>query len=122
MLTNFRTPRRRLRQGRVRKRVLGTDQRPRLTVFRSLQHIYAQLISDESSRTLLAVSSLSPELKSALGARSGNKEAARQVGQLVAKKAIEAGISDVVFDRNGFLFHGRVRSLAEAAREAGLKF
>ena len=122
MLTNLRTPRRRLRQGRVRKRVRGTDQRPRLTVFRSLQHIYAQLISDESSRTLLAVSSLSPELKSALAARSGNKEAARQVGQLVAKKAIEAGISDVVFDRNGFLFHGRVRTLAEAAREAGLKF
>jgi large subunit ribosomal protein L18 len=122
MLTNVRTPRRRLRQARVRKRVRGTDQRPRLTVFRSLQHIYAQLISDESSRTLLAVSSLSPELKSALGARSGNKEAARQVGQLVAKKAIEAGISGVVFDRNGFLFHGRVRTLAEAAREAGLKF
>ena len=122
MLTNVRTPRRRLRQGRVRKRVRGTDQRPRVTVGRSLQHLYAQLISDESSRTLLAVSSLSPELKSALGTRSGNKEAARQVGQLVAKKAIEAGISDVVFDRNGFLFHGRVRTLAEAAREGGLKF
>ena len=122
MLTNLRSPRRRLRQGRVRKRVQGTDQRPRLTVFRSLQHIYAQLISDESSRTLLAVSSLSPELKQALGARCGNKDAARQVGALVAKKALAAGISSVVFDRNGFLYHGRIRTLAEAAREAGLQF
>lgn len=122
MLTNNRTPGRRLRQARVRKRVRGTDARPRLTVFRSSNHMYAQVISDESHRTIVAVSTLSPELRDTLAGKCGNKDAAQKVGQLVARKARDAGIEAVVFDRNGFLYHGRVRMLAEAAREAGLKF
>jgi large subunit ribosomal protein L18 len=122
MLTNVRSPGRALRQARVRKRVRGTDQRPRLTVFRSLNHIYAQVISDESGRTLAAASSMSPELRTKLGGKSGNKDAAREVGQLVARLARDAGVASVVFDRNGFLYHGRVRTLAEAAREGGLQF
>jgi len=122
MLTNVRTPGRVLRQARVRKRVRGTDQRPRLTVFRSLKHIYAQVISDESGRTLASASSMSAELRTKLGSKSGNKDAAREVGQLVARLARDAGVEAVIFDRNGFLYHGRVRTLAEAAREGGLQF
>jgi large subunit ribosomal protein L18 len=122
MLTNLRSPRRALRRRRVRKRVRGTDGRPRLTVSRTARHIYAQLVSDESNRTLVAASTLSPELREQLGGKSGNKDAARRVGELVAKKALDAGIKAVIFDRNGFLYHGRVRSLAEAAREKGLDF
>jgi large subunit ribosomal protein L18 len=122
MLTNLRSPGRVLRQARVRKRVRGTDQRPRLTVFRSLNHIYAQVISDESGRTIAAASSQSAEVRDKLGGKSGNKNAAREVGQLVAKRARDAGVASVVFDRNGFLYHGRVRTLAEAAREGGLQF
>jgi large subunit ribosomal protein L18 len=122
MLTNVRSPGRVLRQARVRKRVRGTDERPRLTVYRSLNHIYAQLISDESGRTLVAASSRSAEVRDTLGGKSGNKSAAKAVGELVARKAREAGVQSVVFDRNGFLYHGRVRTLAEAAREGGLQF
>ena len=122
MLTNLRSPGRTLRQVRVRKRVRGTDDRPRLTVFRSLNHIYAQVISDESGRTLASASSRSAEVRDKLGGKSGNKSAAKEVGELVARKAREVGVEAVVFDRNGFLYHGRVRTLAEAAREAGLKF
>ena len=122
MLTNLRSPGRTLRQARVRKRVRGTDDRPRLTVFRSLNHIYAQVISDESGRTLASASSRSAEVRDKLGGKSGNKSAAKQVGELLARKAREVGVEAVVFDRNGFLYHGRVRTLAEAAREAGLKF
>lgn len=122
MLKGISRPRRLLRKGRVRKKIQGTDSRPRLTVFRSARHIYAQVISDDpESRTLAAASTLSPELKEKISA-SGNRDAAREVGSLVAKKAIDAGIKQVVFDRNGFLYHGRVRTLAEAAREAGLEF
>ncbi len=122
MLTNVRSPGRVLRQARVRKRVRGTDERPRLTVYRSLNHIYAQLISDESGRTLVAASSRSAEVRDTLGGKSGNKSAAKAVGELVARKAREAGVQSVVFDRNGVLYHGRVRTLAEAAREGGLQF
>ena len=122
MLTNLRSPGRVLRQARVRKRVRGTDERPRLTVYRSLNHIYAQVISDETGRTLAAASSRSAEVRDTLGGKSGNKNAAKAVGELVARKAREAGVQSVVFDRNGFLFHGRVRELAEAAREGGLQF
>jgi large subunit ribosomal protein L18 len=122
MLTDTRSPGRRLRQARVRRRVRGTDDRPRLTVYRSTNHIYVQVISDESNRTLVSASTMSPELKEGLSGKCGNKEAARRVGELVARKARDAGIESVVFDRNGFLYHGRVRSLAEAAREGGLKF
>jgi large subunit ribosomal protein L18 len=122
MLTNLRTPGRVLRQARVRKRVRGTNERPRLTVFRSSKHIYAQVISDESGRTIAAASSMSAELRDKLGGKSGNKDAAREVGQLVARRARDAGVQAVIFDRNGFLYHGRVRTLAEAAREGGLQF
>ncbi len=122
MLKGISRPRRLLRKARVRKKIRGTEARPRLTVFRSSNHIYAQVISDDPlSRTLAAASTLSPELKDKLS-RSGNRDAAREVGSLVAKKALDAGIKKVVFDRNGFLYHGRVRMLAEAAREAGLEF
>ena len=122
MLTDIRSPRRRLRQSRVRKKVRGTDERPRLTIFRSPRHIYAQLISDDGGRTLVAASSLSKEVREGLSGHTGNREAARQVGALIAKRALDAGIRQVVFDRNGFLYHGRVQTLADAAREAGLQF
>jgi large subunit ribosomal protein L18 len=122
MLTDIRSPRRRLRQARVRKKVRGTDERPRLTIFRSPRHIYAQLISDDGGRTLVAASSLSKEVRDGLSGHTGNREAARQVGELIAKRALDAGIRRVVFDRNGFLYHGRVQTLADAAREAGLEF
>ncbi len=109
------------RQTRVRRRVQGSDARPRLCVFRSLNNIYAQVISDQTGRTLAAASTLSPALKEQTK-KTGNKEAAKQVGALIAKVCQERGIHQVVFDRNGFMYHGRIRALAEAAREAGLAF
>ena len=112
---------RKRRQARVRRRLQGSDARPRLCIFRSGNHIYAQVISDQTGRTLAAASTLSPTLKEHIK-QSGNREAAKQVGTLLARICQERGIRAVVFDRNGFLFHGRVRALAEAAREAGLQF
>lgn len=106
---------------RVRKKIAGSEMRPRLNVYRSLNNIYAQLIDDEKGTTLIAASSLSPELKGKI-ANGGNKEAASAVGTLVAQKALEKGISKVVFDRGGYIYHGRVKALADAAREAGLEF
>ena len=105
----------------IRKRLSGTAERPRLSVFRSARHIYAQVIDDDKGSTLAAASTLSPELKSLEGHR-GNKEAAKAVGTLIAEKAKAAGVESVVFDRNGYLYHGRVAALADAAREGGLKF
>ena len=105
----------------VRRKVSGTTQRPRLCVFRSSNNIYAQIIDDTNRVTLVAASSLEAEVKGAVN-HTGNKEAAKLVGQLVAKKAVEKGITEVVFDRGGYLYHGRIKELAEAAREAGLKF
>ncbi|MGI6778482.1 MAG: 50S ribosomal protein L18 [Acetivibrionales bacterium] len=106
---------------RVRKKIKGTPERPRLNVFRSLNNIYAQVIDDTSGTTLAAASTLDPALKGKV--KSGaNKEAAKEVGKLVAEKAIDKGIKRVVFDRGGYLYHGRVKELAEAAREAGLEF
>lgn len=122
MLTNNRLPRRNLRRKRVRKTLRGTNEKPRLSVFRSTRHIYAQVISDESGRTLASASTLSGEVKDQLGGKTGNKEAAAKVGELIARRAGDAGVTTVVFDRNGFLYHGRVQTLADAAREAGLKF
>ena len=113
--------RRKIRQSRVRKKVLGTAERPRLCVFRSLSHIYVQLIDDRGGRTVVAASTLSPELKGNLKS-SRDKSAAQAVGKLVAEKTKAAGITRVVFDRNGFLYHGRIKALADAAREAGLEF
>ena len=105
------------RHKRVRKTVSGTAARPRLCVFRSLKNIYAQIIDDDKGVTLVAASSL--EMKDVYG---GNKDAAKQVGELIAKKALEKGIDTVVFDRGGYIYHGRVQELADGAREAGLKF
>lgn len=105
----------------IRKRIHGTMDRPRLSVFRSAQHIYAQIIDDDQGRTLVAASTLSPELGEWDGHR-GNLVAAAAVGALLAKKAVAANIEKVVFDRNGYLYHGRVKALADAAREAGLQF
>jgi large subunit ribosomal protein L18 len=109
------------RHARVRKKITGTHERPRLNVYRSLHHIYAQLVDDVAGRTLVAASTLDEALKSELKS-GGNKEAAKAVGALVAKRSLEAGHEKVVFDRGGYIYHGRVRELAEAAREAGLKF
>lgn len=104
---------------RIRKIVSGTAQRPRLNVFRSNKQIYAQLIDDLSGKTLMAVSSLNKDFASTGGTKI---EMAEKIGKAIAEKAIAAGISAVVFDRNGYLYHGRVKQLAEAAREGGLKF
>lgn len=109
------------RQIRVRKKVRGSSERPRLNVFRSSRHIHAQIIDDVSGRTLVAVSTITPEIKSGLE-YSGNIDAAKKVGAAIAQKALESGINTVVFDRNGFLYHGRVKALADAARENGLSF
>ena len=107
------------RHDRLRLRVAGNPERPRLAVFRSLNHIYAQVIDDASGRTLAAASSLEPDLRSAKGTKSAEASA---VGRIVAERARAAGVGRVVFDRAGFRYHGRVKSLAEAAREAGLDF
>lgn len=116
-----RSEQRERRHLRVRKKVYGTAERPRLNVYRSEKHIYAQLINDDLGVTLAAASSLDKELKGKLNCGS-NKEAAKVVGELVAKRALEKGISKVVFDRGGYIYHGRVKELADAAREAGLDF
>ena len=108
------------RQARVRRKVRGTDARPRLSVFRSGRHIYAQVITDQRGHTLLAVSTLSPGLRAQ--GKTATVDAAKQVGVLVAQRCLEHGITSVVFDRNGFLYHGRVRAVAEGAREGGLEF
>jgi len=106
---------------RVRKKVFGTTDRPRLCVYRSLNHIYAQVIDDVQGRTLVAASTLAPELRAGEGSRK-NIAAARNVGKLIAEKAKAQGITKVVFDRGGNLYHGRVAALADAAREHGLDF
>jgi large subunit ribosomal protein L18 len=110
---------RRKRHDRIRLRVEGSGPRPRLAVFRSLNHIYAQVIDDASGRTLAAASTLEKELRSGSGTKS---QEAAAVGRLVAERAKAAGVGQVVFDRAGFRYHGRIKSLAEAAREAGLDF
>jgi large subunit ribosomal protein L18 len=119
--TKDRRERIRLRQ---RKRILGTAERPRLAVFRSDAHIYAQVIDDLSGRTLASASSTEPGVKGqqAKGAHGSNRLGAQAIGKLIAERLIEKGIRQVVFDRGGFLYHGRVRAVAEAAREAGLQF
>jgi large subunit ribosomal protein L18 len=109
------------RKTRARSRIRGTGQRPRLNVFRSLRHIYAQVIVDGTGATLAVASTLSPELRESLR-HSGNVESAKKVGELIAKKCLEKGIQKVVFDRGGYLYHGRVKALAEAARTGGLSF
>jgi large subunit ribosomal protein L18 len=109
---------------RLRKRITGTAERPRLSVFRSVSHIYAQVIDDTSGVTVAAASSVEPAVrgKLAAGQRGGNIAGAKAIGRLVAERLKEKGITRVVFDRGGFLYHGRVRAVAESAREAGLEF
>ncbi|HEY4543584.1 MAG TPA: 50S ribosomal protein L18 [Tissierellaceae bacterium] len=110
---------RKARHGRVRKKIEGTPERPRLNVYRSGNNMYAQIIDDASGTTLVAASTLDKELSLD---KTGNKEAAKEVGKLVAKRALDKNIENVVFDRSGYIYHGRVKELAEGAREAGLKF
>ena len=110
--------RREARQARVRAKVKGTAACPRLSVYKSVTNIYAQIIDDVNAKTLVAASSLDKDFS----ANGGNKEGAKLVGELIAKKALENGVSEVVFDRGGYVYHGRIQQLAEAAREAGLKF
>jgi len=112
---------RKKRQVRVRRKVLGTVERPRLCVFRSSKHIYVQIIEDVNGRTLVAASTATKDIADSVK-YTGNIEAAKAVGQAIAKKAMEQNIKQVVFDRNGFLYHGRIKALADAAREAGLSF
>ncbi|HKV56253.1 MAG TPA: 50S ribosomal protein L18 [Candidatus Binataceae bacterium] len=109
------------RQVRVRRKVRGSEARPRLSVYRSLHHIYVQVVSDESGRTLVAAATVTPELRDGLKSKGG-LAAAKAVGKAIAERCQAKGITEVVFDRNGFLYHGRVKALADAAREAGLKF
>jgi large subunit ribosomal protein L18 len=112
---------RQTRKKRIRKNIAGTAERPRLTVYRSLNHIYAQLIDDAQGRTVVGVSTRSKELQGKLKT-ADTIAAAQQVGMLVAEKALALKVERVVFDRNGYLYHGRIKALAEAAREKGLKF
>ncbi|MFQ3548516.1 MAG: 50S ribosomal protein L18 [Armatimonadota bacterium] len=109
------------RHRRIRNKISGNEQKPRLNVFRSLTNIYAQIIDDESGRTLVSASSIDKEIKSEIK-YGGNKESAKKVGELLGKRAVEKGISTVCFDRGGYKYHGRVAALADGAREAGLKF
>ena len=108
---------RRAVHGRIRRKVKGSTERPRLAIYRSLNHIYAQVIDDERGQTLASASTTEKDLK---GATGGNLEAARRVGRAIAERAIGAGISSVVFDRGGYVYHGRIKALTDAAREAGL--
>ncbi len=109
------------RHRRVRKKVFGTPERPRLCVFKSLNHIYAQIIDDTKGHTLVAASTLDKELRGLPG-QKGNKEFAKKVGELIAERAIQIGINKVVFDRAGYKYHGCVKALADAARQKGLQF
>ncbi|HEX4925701.1 MAG TPA: 50S ribosomal protein L18 [Bdellovibrionales bacterium] len=115
--TDSKTVNRRKKKVRIRKTVMGSTERPRLSIFKSVRHVYAQVIDDNTGRTLVAASTL----EKSLSEKSG-KEAAALIGQTVAQRAKEMNIESVVFDRNGYLYHGRVKALADAAREAGLKF
>ncbi|MFA0744407.1 MAG: hypothetical protein LASZOEIN_001198 [Candidatus Fervidibacter sp.] len=116
-----RQERRLRRHWRIRKRIFGTPERPRLSVFRSLKHIYAQIIDDTTGRTLCAASTLDKELREKLQGLTKTQQAI-EVGKLIAKRALELGIKQVAFDRGGHKYHGRVKALADAAREAGLEF
>uniref|UniRef100_A0A7V5XGU0 Large ribosomal subunit protein uL18 n=1 Tax=Thermodesulfobacterium geofontis TaxID=1295609 RepID=A0A7V5XGU0_9BACT len=113
------------RKKRVRKKIFGTPERPRLCVYKSCKHIYAQIIDDTIGNTLVAASSLSPEIREKLEElkkKGGKTEVAKAVGELIAKKALEKGITKVCFDRGGFRYHGRIKALADAARALGLEF
>ncbi|GBD95258.1 50S ribosomal protein L18 [bacterium BMS3Abin06] len=120
-MSSSRESARKKRHFRVRKKVRGAPERPRLNVYRSLNHIYAQVIDDFAGKTIVAASSIDKELKEKISS-GGNIEAAKTVGSLIARRALDKGIKQVVFDRGGYLYHGRIRALAEAVREGGLEF
>ena len=122
MITKDRLQRRLRIRDKVRTKVLGTPDRPRLSVYRSLSHIYAQIIDDTTGRTLVSVSSISKDVRDQLSGVKGRIEAGKLIGRVAAQKALEKNIKQVVFDRGGFLYHGRVKALADGAREGGLKF
>jgi large subunit ribosomal protein L18 len=109
---------------RIRRRVSGSVERPRLTIFRSVSHMYVQVVDDASGKTIASASTVEPTVKGALAkkATGGNVEGAKAIGKTIAERLIEKGVKRVVFDRNGFLYHGRVKAVADAAREAGLEF
>jgi len=110
-----------MRHKRIRKRIYGTPEKPRLSVYRSEKHIYAQIIDDTKGRTLVTASTVEKPLRENLK-KTWNIEAAKEVGKLVAERATEKGITEIVFDRGGYKYHGRIKALADAARESGLKF
>ncbi len=122
MITKKRTQHRKNLKRHIRLRITGTSERPRLTVFRSLKHVYAQIIDDTAGKTLVSVSDTSKEFKGQFGGVKGQAKLGKMVGQLTAKKALEQNIKQVVFDRNGYLYHGVVKATADGAREGGLKF
>ena len=109
---------------RLRKRIRGSEQRPRLTVYRSVSHIYVQVVDDMTGRTIASASSVEPSIKGTFAkqARGGNVAGAQAVGKTIAQRLMEKGVKRIVFDRNGFLYHGRIKAVADAAREAGLEF
>lgn len=121
MAKESRNDKRLKRHARVRKNLIGTPEKPRLCVFRSGKNISCQIVDDENNKTLVSASSLDKELKAEIE-NGGNKDAAKKVGEAIAKRALAKGIEEVAFDRGGFLYHGRVKELAEGAREGGLKF
>ena len=122
MITKSRAEQRQRVKRRVRKKIRGTAERPRLTVYRSLNHLYAQIVDDTQARTLVAVSSLAKDLKDQLKGLKGQKEIAKRIGAALAQKATAQKLKRVVFDRNGYRYHGIVKSLADGAREGGLEF
>ena len=109
---------------RLRKRIRGSEQRPRLTVYRSVAHIYVQVVDDMTGRTIASASSVEPSVKGTFAkqAKGGNVAGAQAVGKTIAQRLMEKGVKRIVFDRNGFLYHGRIKAVADAAREAGLEF
>ncbi|MCK4604008.1 MAG: 50S ribosomal protein L18 [Deltaproteobacteria bacterium] len=110
------------RKQHIRKHISGTAERPRMVVFRSSKHIYAQIINDEQGVTIAAASSLTPEIKSKTGDLEDKKAMAKEVGRIIAQRAKEKGVNTIAFDRGGYLYHGRIKALADAAREVGLDF
>ncbi len=109
------------RKKRIRRHIIGTSARPRMSVFKSLNHCYVQLIDDDAQKTLASASTVNKEFRATLS-QTGNIDASRKLGNLIAEKAMEMNITSVVFDRNGFLYHGRVKAIADGAREKGLQF
>ena len=122
MIKNTKIQHRKRLKAHIRLRVSGTAERPRMTVFRSLRHVYAQIVDDSAGKTLVSVSDLSKDFQADSQDAKGQTAVGRRVGQLAAKKALEKNITQVVFDRNGYLYHGVVKAAADGAREGGLKF